>query len=148
MADIVYLECVKDGSKLRVRIISRGFHNDLNCQFPRAIRKEGRKYSVPHYAVDLIEKANAKFFYRIDKNCITIIEHIDVSTTIPAKIFEDASTQECIVCLAGIKDIIFANCGHYVCCTDCATRIFISNKKCPMCRASIYALVTKDQIDF
>ena len=43
----VYLECVREKSKLRVRIISPGYYSDANCQFPRAIRVEGRKYSVP-----------------------------------------------------------------------------------------------------
>jgi len=40
--DIVYLQCVKVKNKLRVRITTPGYKNDANCQFPRAIRVEGR----------------------------------------------------------------------------------------------------------
>ena len=32
----VYLKCVKEGKKLRIRITSPGYNNDANCQFPKA----------------------------------------------------------------------------------------------------------------
>src|SRR5438067_3886985 len=31
----VVVECVKDGAKLRVRVVSDGYHADWYCQFPR-----------------------------------------------------------------------------------------------------------------
>lgn len=35
------LKCVKEGSKLRIKIISDGYLNSANCQFPRALRVMG-----------------------------------------------------------------------------------------------------------
>lgn len=40
----VTLKCLKEKNKLRVRIISPGYYNNANCQFPRNIRLEGRIY--------------------------------------------------------------------------------------------------------
>ncbi len=51
----VRLQCVKEGSKLRVRIISHGYNHDANCQFPRNIRAPGRQYSVPISDVSFTE---------------------------------------------------------------------------------------------
>jgi Ca-activated chloride channel family protein len=39
----VELACIKQGSKLRVKIVSAGYLNYANCQFPRDIRIEGAK---------------------------------------------------------------------------------------------------------
>ena len=42
----VLVECYRQGGKLRMRVISDGFHPDFNVQFPRAIREEGITYLV------------------------------------------------------------------------------------------------------
>lgn len=42
----VVVECVKEGGKLRVRVISEGYNKDLHCQFPKGIREEGARYVV------------------------------------------------------------------------------------------------------
>lgn len=47
----VRLKCVKEKGKLRVKIVSQGYHHDDNCQFPRNIRQEGNEYLVP--AIDV-----------------------------------------------------------------------------------------------
>ena len=74
--ELVRLKCVKEGSKLRVRIISAGYNPRANCQFPRAIRVEGREYTYPATDVVFAESAQHKFFYRImKKNNIEVLGH-------------------------------------------------------------------------
>lgn len=55
----VILHCVKVGGKLRVRVLSDGYHNDWNVQFPRNLRKEGAKYRV-----DEVRETAQGGFYR------------------------------------------------------------------------------------
>lgn len=42
----VMLECVQEGSELRVRVVSPGYDPALHVQFPRNIRHAGRRYLV------------------------------------------------------------------------------------------------------
>jgi Ca-activated chloride channel homolog len=42
----VLVQCVKDGSKLRARVVSDGYEPDWNMRFPRSIREEGTLYVV------------------------------------------------------------------------------------------------------
>ncbi|BAB73481.1 vWA domain-containing protein [Anabaena sp. FACHB-709] len=42
----VLIQCVKDGSKLRARVVSDGYEPDWNMRFPRSIREEGMLYVV------------------------------------------------------------------------------------------------------
>jgi Ca-activated chloride channel homolog len=42
----VLVQCVKDGSKLRARVVSDGYDPDFNMRFPRDIREEGTLYVV------------------------------------------------------------------------------------------------------
>ena len=42
----VMVECFKEGSKLRVRVISEGYNKELRCQFPKGIREAGARYIV------------------------------------------------------------------------------------------------------
>jgi predicted DNA-binding WGR domain protein len=56
----VILKCVKDGSKLRVKVESAGYNNAWFVQFPNNLRKEGA-----FYAVDKIEEASQGGFYRV-----------------------------------------------------------------------------------
>lgn len=42
----VVVECVKEGGKLRVRVVSEGYRADWFCQFPRDIRVAGARYVV------------------------------------------------------------------------------------------------------
>ncbi len=69
----VYLKCISDGSRLRVRIISPGYIQDANCQFPRALRQEGRYFSVPSSSVQLTSSRGGTYFYRI-KHPITLLD--------------------------------------------------------------------------
>lgn len=41
--------------------------------------------------------------------------------------------DECMVCSDGIREVIFAPCGHCVTCEHCGSRV----KKCLLCRAPV-----------
>lgn len=143
---LVRLRCTKISNKLRVRIVSPGYNHESNCQFPTAIRKEGLEYLVPETDITFSERANRKFFYRIGKRHITIVDPI---SAVPAnvaieKVFgDDDNDTDCCICLATEKDVVFAPCGHYSCCNPCAVKL----KDCPMCRAAIKQIVKRDQIE-
>lgn len=55
----VVVECVAEGSKLRVRVTSRGYKKDWNVQFPRNLRVAGARYLV-----DEVREATQGGFYR------------------------------------------------------------------------------------
>lgn len=147
---LVYLECVKEGSKLRVRIISSGYNSFANCQFPRNIRAEGRKYSVPVEDISFSESPYGKFFYRIKKTNIKILnEEIDtelLNDKIIMNIYEDKDESLCCICFSNEKDVVYATCGHYCSCYDCAVLVQKTQGKCPMCRNKIISIVKRDQI--
>jgi Ca-activated chloride channel homolog len=44
--DCVLVQCVKEGSKLRARVVSDGFEPTWNMRFPRSIREDGMLYVV------------------------------------------------------------------------------------------------------
>lgn len=46
VGDGVLVQCVKDGKKLRARVVSDGYNPDYNIRFPRTIREEGLLYVV------------------------------------------------------------------------------------------------------
>lgn len=46
VGDKVLVQCVKDGSKLRARVVSDGYEPDWNMRFPRSVREEGMLYVV------------------------------------------------------------------------------------------------------
>ncbi|MHC5815551.1 MAG: vWA domain-containing protein [Nostoc sp.] len=46
VGDSILIQCVKDGSKLRARVVSDGYEPDWNMRFPRSVREEGMLYLV------------------------------------------------------------------------------------------------------
>lgn len=93
--DYVILECVEEGSKLRVKMKSSGYLIGSNCQFPRDLKVKGRMFKVPKEHVKLITM-RGKYFYSIkNKSVIEIIENDDDNNEINnlllknTKIFED-----------------------------------------------------------
>ena len=62
----VLLKCIKEGSKLRVRVLSDGYEKDWNVQFPKNLRQEGTQYLV-----DAIRPAANGSFYRVLGNIYT-----------------------------------------------------------------------------
>ncbi len=137
----VHFVCVKVGNRLRIRITSLTYSQEANCQFPRAIRKEGRRYTAPASDVTMSSGSNGKFFYRVRKANIKIIEE----TIKVSKIFE-AGNQECVVCMEANYDVVIAPCGHYCMCSVCALTIQRTTGICPICRGGIETLVPRDKI--
>ncbi|WRH64924.1 MAG: VWA domain-containing protein [Planktothrix sp. GU0601_MAG3] len=54
----VLVECLREGGKLRVRVISEGYNPELNVQFPRHIREAGMTYIVEEIKLS----ANGDFY--------------------------------------------------------------------------------------
>ncbi|MEM9538006.1 MAG: VWA domain-containing protein [Cyanobacteria bacterium P01_E01_bin.42] len=46
VGDGILVQCVKDGRKLRARVVSDGYNPDYNIRFPRNVRKEGELFVV------------------------------------------------------------------------------------------------------
>jgi hypothetical protein len=145
MSDYIELVCIKEGSKLRVRILTNGYYNQANCQFPRALRIEGRKFRVKCEHINLIT-SRGKYFYSVKKK-----EHIEIldeevdELCIDLKSFQiyDSKMDDCAICLSNTKTTVFYPCGHYYCCSDCSYQI----KKCPICRKDISKLIEKSKIN-
>ena len=142
MDDYVYLTCVKEGSRLRVRIVSPGYYADANCMFPRDIRVAGRKYRTHRSNVSLIT-TRGKYYYSV-KTGIQVITD-DELTTKPEefRIFEDESTDECLICLTEKKSVIVNPCGHFYMCSACATAL----TRCPICRGPVSGLLRKEDME-
>ena len=138
-SNVVRLKCVEEKGKLRVKIISQGYHHDANCQFPRDIRQEGNEYIVPASDIKFSEM-RCKFFYRVKKGNIQIINQSEITNL---KIFkDDDDSSNCCICLTGSPEVIFYPCGHYYCCQTCGNSV----GNCPICRALITQRVTKEQL--
>ena len=139
MEDPVELECIRAGSKLRVRVISPGYNPNANCQFPRALRLEGRKFRVPREALRFAAGPQGTFFYRVSTKNIEVIEPtIDTSNLTVYNV-----SPECVVCMSSESDIVFIPCGHFCTCAECGAKL---NRRCPMCRAGIEAMVHSSQL--
>ncbi|BAT53300.1 von Willebrand factor, type A [Nostoc sp. NIES-3756] len=56
----IELTCVREGGKLRIKILSDGYDANKNVQFPRSIRAEGARY-----VVEGVELSSDRSFYRV-----------------------------------------------------------------------------------
>ena len=140
----VDLICVKEKSKLRIKILTKGYYNDANCQFPRDIRKEGSRYRVSAENIKLID-TRGKWFYTVkNRQVIEILKDDEVieQTLKNIKVFEDTDEQECSICLSNPKEIVFYPCGHYHACKQCANMV----KNCPMCMKKIEKYIDRSLI--
>ena len=136
----VRFTCVKIGSKLRIRIITKGYNNEANCQFPKNIRQEGKYYKAPAYAVTLAKGPAGKFFYRVKSK---LVQEIGIKVD---KIFKDDSDDSCAVCLDQKRELVLVPCGHFNLCKDCVDHLLTKN--CPYCRQHFNLAVPLDQIQF
>ena len=134
----VYLKCVKEKSRLRVKIISNGYNNNANCQFPKAIRKEGQQYKVPDYAITVVQRGTNKFFYHVNKSKIELIYDENVK---PDNIYESV---ECCICMDEECNIVMVPCGHLCMCSGCSEEY--QPPKCPMCRANVVIRIDKSKL--
>jgi hypothetical protein len=132
----VTLECIKEKSKLRVRITSGKYLRNANCQFPRNIRLAGRKYEVPASGIKMVSGPRGTYFYRIDPKLVKIV---DVPKT-PVKVFGDDEDPICIICMDAPKTKVFVPCGHYACCDECVNSL---KNKCPLCRTDFLSAVDR-----
>lgn len=136
MTDLVTFQCVKVGSKLRIRIISPGYNKEANCQFPRNIRVENATYTAPLTDISFSENAQRKFFYRVNKSNIK-------QNNIQIQVIYEEDDVTCVICFENEKSVVFATCGHYCCCEICSLQL---KNKCPICRANIVQIVKRDQL--
>ena len=58
VGDGVLVQCLKDKSKLRARVVSDGYNHDWNLRFPRSIREAGMMY-----VVDEVKESSQGGFY-------------------------------------------------------------------------------------
>ena len=141
--DYIELKCVKDGSKLRVKIISTGYINYANCQFPRDLRIEGRRFKVNTENVKLITQ-RGRWFYSIKKrDSIEIIDenlNLDMANL---QIYEDENENECSICMSEVKNDVFYPCGHFYTCKKCSIKL----SNCPSCNKIIEKRIDKSLID-
>lgn len=143
----VIFECLKVSGKLRVRIITPGYNQDANCQFPRDIRQIGRFYSAPASMVKMARGPAGKFFYRVnDRSRITILQSKPVLNKedykFEGKVYE-SDMEECLICMENPHDVILVPCGHYCLCKECSSRI---GGKCPLCRSVVDLVIGKEMI--
>ena len=132
----VTLKCIKEGSKLRVRIVTQGYYNEANCQFPRDLREEGRQFTVPAHAVSLIT-SRGKWFYSVKNKSLITVNSEEVLTSL--KVYEDTETVECAICYDQPKCMVLIPCGHYHTCATCTGKIMT----CPICRVTITKSINK-----
>ena len=148
--DSVIFKCIKSGSKMRVKIITPGYHNEANCQFPRAIRADGKFFKAPMSAVTLARGPSGTFFYRVSAKFIEEVTD-GASVLIPSekiklRVFEDEHDDTCTICMEAPKELVIVPCGHFNMCKTCTESVMKTSKKCPFCRGVIQYTVTLDQI--
>jgi len=139
----VVLQCVKDGNRLRVRVVSPGYYPLANCQFPRALREEGRMYEVPRNAIQLIT-SRSQYYYSVRGSQVKVLgDGLDdrLGNSL-GHVFEDETTDECVVCMARPKSRVFVPCGHFYTCEECTNEL----RTCPICRGRISGSIDKSQL--
>lgn len=141
MTTNVILTCIKENNKLRIKIITPGYYNDANCQFPKNIRKEGMKYIVPYSDITLASGSSGKYFYRVKKTNIRICNNEELLD----KVF-DVDNDPCVICLTNDKKWVIIPCGHYILCDECNNFVIDTNQKCPICRGIIIQTIKYTEI--
>ena len=151
---MIILECIKEGSKLRIKFHSfinhedkkfmNVYNNKFNCKFPKNIRQVGNFYKVPDNDIRLINKPCSKPFYSIKTSNIVIMTEDDKKSYLDTdptctdlssiKIYD---AGECIICMECDSSVIFIPCGHKCVCTGCNSQLKKSHHNCPVCRESI-----------
>ncbi len=69
----IELHCVREGGKLRVQVLSEGYEEARNVQFPRALRAEGARYTVEA----LVLSSNGSF-YRVEGDISRLVKSGEV----------------------------------------------------------------------
>ena len=126
----VFLKCTKEKNKLRLRITTPGYDNNILCQVPRSIKQEGFEYKVLSSDISIKQDLNGKFYYRIRN--INNVSKLDVYIQ---NLFK---SDECCICLDKLSEYIFVPCGHLCVCKECAEEWSWMHNKCPMCSRDVY----------
>ena len=131
--------CVKEGSRLRMRIATPGYVSWANCQFSRAYRKEGRSLWVPSKAVTLVQKSR-KAFYRVrsDEVRVTPPDEPSLITAVYDVCLDDGL---CAICYGDPRTHVAAPCGHFYACEACADVSLQRHQKCAICRTPLVCFV-------
>jgi hypothetical protein len=162
----IILQCVKQGSKLRIRFHSfineegkeytNVYSNAYNCQFPRAIRKEGCYYEVGAHDISLVDRGSSQAFYSVKAANIRVLNEAPkkfdaVDSLVDLKTF---AVVECVICMGAVPDQVFLPCGHICTCTGCYEDFKHQSRApvCPLCRravtsAILSAVLTKHKED-
>jgi hypothetical protein len=152
---MIILECVREGSKLRIRffcyidqnnnIYKNVYNNNYNCMFPKDIRIAGSFYSVPDADIRLSSKSGGHY-YSIKRSNIQVMPAVEKQALLnrianpPAP---DISTMqifdagECVICLSSASTIVFIPCAHRCVCADCNITLKSTRYNCPVCRERI-----------
>jgi hypothetical protein len=156
--DTVLLVCVMENRKLRVRFhsytdaegktFSNVYNNSFNCQFPTAIREEGRLYAIHKDDMSLIATPGKRPFYNVNRNGIRVLGMINGTTSVtgvssaavarPENVFE---VTECVICFDNAPAHIFLPCAHFCSCAECYKGLKRTGNKCPLCRRVIVNII-------
>ncbi|KAB8331499.1 VWA domain-containing protein [Scytonema tolypothrichoides VB-61278] len=85
----VELYCVREGGKLRVKVMSEGYDSSKNVQFPRAIRAEGARY-----VVEGLELSSDRTFYRVNGNISRFAQPGEADIFVTSRQSRSASTSK------------------------------------------------------
>ena len=129
--DIVVLVCVREAAKLRVKIASQGYPS-ANCQFPRHLRKEGSRYTVPAEAVKLINSGRRKAYYTVCTHDVSTLDD-ESSVVSPQSVYFVTDDGQCLSCCDAPCNTVCAPCGHFFLCHNCAPRL----STCAICRQEV-----------
>ena len=157
MQSHVLFVCVSERRKLRVKVLTRGYLAEANCQFPRDVRAEGCYYRAPAAQVRLVCTGN-KYFYAVQRAAVEVLGTAKPSAemmtgcrpappatglaaaAVPAAVYQDDDTDECCICMSETKSVVF-NCGHLYTCKACSLMV----RACPICRQRITMRIDKDR---
>ncbi|HEY9748844.1 MAG TPA: VWA domain-containing protein, partial [Allocoleopsis sp.] len=96
----IELHCVREGGKLRVKVISDGYDNTKNIQFPRAIRAEGARY-----VVEGLELSSDRSFYRVKGDITRLTKPGEVDIFVAPRSSRPASTGKAATGPASAADL-------------------------------------------
>ena len=164
----MHFQCVSEGRKLRVKIVTAGYHRGANVQFPRDLRVDGARFYAPASAVSFARGPSGTVFYRVNKKVIKPFvagagaagaRAVAGASTDPVpaeakdysdvRVFEvDDTTTDCSICMCAEKCLVFVPCGHYCTCTECYEEMAKLKKQpqCPICRTVITDVVNHADI--
>lgn len=139
MNDCIILKCVKEKRKLRIKfhlyVDQNGkkyedvYNNNLNCRFPKDIRKDGSYYKISSNDLSISYIKDVPFYNVKFQN----IQHAS-----PLDALKDIyRVDECICCLTETPNITLIPCGHVCTCISCYEELRHKFSGCPLCRKKI-----------